>query len=68
MNSIFKRIATRMVYETGGPSLVPKHLLTLNGRSEAHLASKQNGIERRSYEVCICMFEPVLLIKFNKRI
>lgn len=63
MNTIFKRIVTRMVYETGGPSLAPKHLLTLSCRSEAHLASKLNGAERRSYEVFICMFEPVLMIK-----
>lgn len=47
---IFKRLPVRMVFEAGTSS-VPPQLFPLNYHSETHLASKLNGMERRSYEV-----------------
>lgn len=51
MHRILRRLPVKMVFETDGPSIAPKHSMTLSCRSKAHLASKLNATEQRSYEV-----------------
>lgn len=53
MNTLLKRLAVRMVFETANSSVAPAHLIGLSCRTEAHLATRLNKIERRSYEVII---------------
>ncbi|XP_031625773.1 folylpolyglutamate synthase, mitochondrial [Contarinia nasturtii] len=48
------RLPLRMVFEAGKAPLVPTtQLLKLNCRTEAHLATKLNGFDHRSYEDAI---------------
>lgn len=51
MHRILKGFPINMVYEAGKSSIAPAHLIGHCCRSEMRLASKQNGIERYSYEV-----------------
>lgn len=51
MHTILKRLPVRMVFEAGKSAMATDNLITFNCRGEAHLATKMNGVEYRSYEV-----------------
>lgn len=53
-----------MVFESGNLTTAPGHLIGLGCRAEAHLATRQNKIEQRSYEVIALILTPFFIQRY----
>lgn len=52
MISTLRRLPVKMVFETGKSIIGSAHMTAFSCRAESYLATKLNGVEHRTYEVC----------------
>lgn len=64
MHTILKRLPVSMVFEAGKSVMPSGNLIAMSCRTEAHLATKLNGVEYRSYEVIDLKMEIDFKLKF----